>query len=953
MRRLQRLLKIRPGEGPTAALLLGMTLVLFAGMTVGGAGVESLFFARSGPDKLPPLYMLLGPLTLVAMAAMGGLLARPDPRTVLVWIYPAMAAALVGAWALVELAGDWVFPALWLAMMVLWTVAVFAVWGLAGIVHDTRQAKRLFPLYGAGLILGGTIGGAVTAPLAAWISAERLLLVWAGTLLVAWWPAARIARRAARPARAGRGGRPLRELADGLRAVRASRLLRSMAVALALFSLLYFALSFVYARSVTARFPDADRLAGFLGAFAAFTNLAGLLVSLLVANRLFARFGVVPMVLILPLIYLGGFAVLAFSGAFAVVVAFRAVQMVWVNGVWGTGWQALFNVVPSDRRARVRVFMDAVPLQAGIVASGGLLLLAERIGAPQQVAWVGLGAAVLAVAAMIAARRGYVAALVDSLRIGNPEVFVAEEEPFAGFARDRIAMRAVLAGTASEDPVVRRLSLELLAEVDPGAARKPVAGALGDPDPGVRRAALGAVSRVASAEMVPGVLSNLDRGDADVRLEVARALEACREAGAEVDDALRRLLEDPAPDVRAAAAAGLGDRETLLAMLGDPRPAVRVAGVRSLGGSALDGEPRRSGLIAALADPDPRVRAAAAAVLPRLGPDVVEPLVSALEEPVSEEAALDALDALAPPNLPALRAYAERQASRAVEDGRRWRALEGETDEAARLLADAFRHRCLDRGRRALRAVAADDPARRAVLENLFSADAEQRANAFEVLDAASDRAVTRPLLDVWDEASPAMDAETAVRSALADADPWVRACAVLASARMGVGIVREVADDPDPLVRETAKLAAMETLPTLPLLERAMFLRRVPLFAQLAPVDVKHVAEAATEQVFAHGSTICEQGDTGEELYVVVTGIISVERDGVPVARRSPGDYVGEMALITGGVRMASLVAEGEVRALVVDRRRFERILRERPDASLAVMRTLCERLEESHAGA
>jgi CRP/FNR family cyclic AMP-dependent transcriptional regulator len=244
--------------------------------------------------------------------------------------------------------------------------------------------------------------------------------------------------------------------------------------------------------------------------------------------------------------------------------------------------------------------------------------------------------------------------------------------------------------------------------------------------------------------------------------------------------------------------------------------------------------------------------------------------------------------------------------------------------------------------------------ARHVVLENLLSAEPEQRANALEVLDAATDRALTRPLLEVWDEAAPPIDRASAVRSALGDPEAWVRACALLAAARSGLGAPDALvgADDPDPLVRETARLAAMETLPTVPLLERVVFLRRVPLFAELAPVDVKHVAEVASEQAYGDGISICEQGDAGEELYVVVSGAIRVVRDGDEVARRGPGEYVGEMAVITGGARMASLVADGEVRVLVVDRRRFERILRERPDASLAVMRTLCERLEETHAG-
>jgi CRP-like cAMP-binding protein len=57
-------------------------------------------------------------------------------------------------------------------------------------------------------------------------------------------------------------------------------------------------------------------------------------------------------------------------------------------------------------------------------------------------------------------------------------------------------------------------------------------------------------------------------------------------------------------------------------------------------------------------------------------------------------------------------------------------------------------------------------------------------------------------------------------------------------------------------------------------------------------------------------------------------------------------------MAVVSRSPRMASLVAQGEVRTLAIDQRRFERILRERPEASLAVMRVLCDRLRQLHGG-
>jgi CRP-like cAMP-binding protein len=87
--------------------------------------------------------------------------------------------------------------------------------------------------------------------------------------------------------------------------------------------------------------------------------------------------------------------------------------------------------------------------------------------------------------------------------------------------------------------------------------------------------------------------------------------------------------------------------------------------------------------------------------------------------------------------------------------------------------------------------------------------------------------------------------------------------------------------------------------------------------------------------------------------MHVVVEGEIEVdlgsEDGGVELARRGSGEVVGEMSLITQEPRMASLTAVGDVRTLSIDRPRFERILVERPQVSLAVMRQLCTRLQQT----
>src|SRR5207247_936170 len=137
------------------------------------------------------------------------------------------------------------YPALWLAMMILWTGIGVVTWGIAGAVHDTRQAKRLFPLYGAGLILGTAVGGMATAPLAAWLGAENLLVLWAAAEAASFL-LGRSALRVGGAAGLGRSHTDRRgpsmwaRIAEGARSVRSSPLLRWMSLSLAVFAVLYF-----------------------------------------------------------------------------------------------------------------------------------------------------------------------------------------------------------------------------------------------------------------------------------------------------------------------------------------------------------------------------------------------------------------------------------------------------------------------------------------------------------------------------------------------------------------------------------------------------------------------------------------------------------------------------------------------------------------------------------------
>jgi HEAT repeat protein len=965
-RRLRGFLRIRPGEEGTAFRLLALMLVAMAGAAVGANGVESLFFSRLGPSLLPYLYVALGPITFALMIVASARLSGEATRF-LVRLPLVLAATLLVGRSVLELDLRWFYPVLWLMMMVLWTAQLMGSWGLAGTVSDTRQAKRLFPLYGAGLIAGAVVGGLATGPLANAIHAENLLFVWVAALIAMHLLARSLVEPGTADDRSRRRGRRrgvVRPVREGLGDVVTWPLLRWMSLSLILFAALYFILALLFAEAATARFPRTDDLAGFLGLFMAATNGAALAVSLLVANRLFARFGLPAMVLALAAVYLAGYAALMVGATFGALVAFRFLQMVWVNGVWTTGWQALFNVVPAERRARIRSFMDAGPLQAGIVLSGVLMILADRMLAPEHVYAVGAVAASLALWSMWQVRRAYGGALVQALRWGNPDVFRSEDEPFGGFRDDADAHAAVVAGARDPDPVVRRISVEILADVAvPGSAAALVVGLI-DPDPAVRSAAVRGLVRAGQA--FDGVRPLMSDPDPGVRALAAGALLPAAEARS----VIAAMVRDGRPAWRAAALAALGqqcrERDTIAAGLDDPEPSVRRAAAQAL--ACVDPHTSVDLLVSALGDRDESVRDAVARALGAIGPPVQDALVRVLSDPDLQAGALAALAAIPGPPPAALQAYARDQVALARHYHRLWLGARSGSDERIDLVAHGVRFRSLDHGVNALRAASrlGDPEAIGVAIENLANRDAQQRANALETLDAVGPPEVVRPLLPLWDAApGPAVGAEGVITELLRDPDPWLRACAALAAGslpHMDTMPVENLATaDPDPGVREAATAAlnggTLETLSTLSLLERVMFLRKVRLFEDLSPTDLKHIGEVASEHAYPDGEVIAEQGEAGDEMHIVVSGEIRVvaSHDGgeaVEIAQRVAGEYVGEMAVISQEPRVATLICAGPVRTLSLDRRSFERILRERPAASLAVMRVLCDRLRECHDG-
>jgi hypothetical protein len=267
--------------------------------------------------------------------------------------------------------------------------------------------------------------------------------------------------------------------------------------------------------------------------------------------------------------------------------------------------------------------------------------------------------------------------------------------------------------------------------------------------------------------------------------------------------------------------------------------------------------------------------------------------------------------------------------------------------EAASLLRDALLARARARGITAIAAAAVgrgDPGAVRVALGVLDDGATAELANALETIEAAVPSATVRSLLRLWEApAVPAPDAggdASWIDAAAMDEDPFIRGCAEL------------VRTTTEPTWQGGASMARSDR--SMSRMELVLVLRRIPLFAALEPTELERVAAIAEERSYADGDVMEREGELGDELHVVLDGTVRVEReDGTTIAHRGAGHVVGEMSLITGSPRMASLVAEGDVRTVSIGRAEFEGMIRERPDIALAVMRELAERLTASAAGA
>jgi HEAT repeat protein len=1009
MSRLASLLNIRTDEGRLVFLVALLFACIQAGQGMGDNAATALFLLRFGVDFLPYMYLFLGALTFISTLAYSAALGRFDKGRFFSTLVAGIIVLLLIERAAILLRLPVLYPVLWLTINGAGMILGTFVWNIAGEVCDTRQAKRLFPVFTSAGILGSVIGNAVTGLIARLFGTDNLLVLYAVLLVFAFYLTRTIAsayfrRGKVSQARSNFWG----DLRAGFDYVRASSLLRLIAYTSVLFSVLFFAVSFPFSEVVTRSFSDEAGVAGFFGLFNSITTAVTFFVSLFLASRIYTKLGIINGVFLMPITYIFSFAVFAVFYNINGASTARFVQLIILSGIAGTAWNALFNVVPSQKRAQVLAFNNGVPSQVGVVLSGILLIIAKQALTMQQIFLTGTALAVVCGMLVWRMRAAYARALVDALRAGRVEVFSEDEASFSGLQGDAAAFNIAIRALDDTKATTRRLAAEMLGRMDSDSAIPHLTRLLSDPDPGVRASAVSSLAALGADSAVERMIALLGDDNEQVRRETlnaitqlnvnvspvlvkqittlvagdpsltiqTKALTALLKLG-EVDMALAnldvRLRSDDlqirisaleaVSDVAASLPASF-DTNLILTALKDSSAHIRRAAILALGN--MNGESISKAIVEYLSDPDAGVRSAAGTVL-RSRSD--ESRVHVLEIITSKNGSIDAaLDALAPghpESLSPLREYAERELLRA-RNLRSQSASFPASGRAVALLVNCLRVQAALSEGRLIKTVGlfGDMHTMDLVRKSLRGTNVENRAAALEALDTIGDKQLAKSVVALLEEEPATSNPSDVIALLLKDENPWLRTLAIRSTSELSlrefIPLLNQLKAGADVNMCEAAQGALiqfgeeqpMSTLQTVSILERILLLREIPIFAELSPEDLKLVAETAREEWYPQSTVIFHQGDEGNMMFVIVDGRLQVLRstNGAEqeLAQRGPGDFVGEMAIIESVPRSATLRTQTDVRLLAMDGDTFKGILRERPDVSFAVLRSVSRRLRE-----
>ncbi len=128
--------------------------------------------------------------------------------------------------------------------------------------------------------------------------------------------------------------------------------------------------------------------------------------------------------------------------------------------------------------------------------------------------------------------------------------------------------------------------------------------------------------------------------------------------------------------------------------------------------------------------------------------------------------------------------------------------------------------------------------------------------------------------------------------------------------------------------------------------------LKEVPFFRSLGRDSIDFITERLKFKQFKGKSTICKVGDPGDKMWIILSGKVAVTAsNGETLAEIGSGNYFGEMALLTGEPRSATVIAADDTETFVLEKNDFDVILEKYPSISIAMSKIMSQRLRDTNA--
>jgi AAA family ATP:ADP antiporter len=650
---LESALRVAPGEVELAGLMFLYQLAVVSTFIVGRATRDTLYLRRMSPETLPLMYTA----TAVAVATFGYLYSQRADRyrrdRLCQAVLGISGLATFGFWALLvwepELWG--LYPSLYVLVEIIGSITVIQVWTLANDIFTSRQAKRLFGIVGAGGVSANIAVGFVIGGLSWVVGPANLLLVNVALFGLTFLLVGRIGKKAERmltealdlPGVKRRGHRIRLRKDPHLRTVGLLVLITFAVVTL---------VDFQFKIIARETFTSERALGSFFGYFYGFAGVAASLVQFFVTSRVLEKAGILAGLSVLPGAILMG-VMTWFITPIAVVATslMRAAENIFRYTINDTTVQVLYVPVPAFKRGRAKAFIDGVLKPMSIGSTGLALLAGTTIATSRELAesviWLDIALLLAWFAALWRVRKSYVGALLQALQSRSLDMDATSD------LVDDDAKRVLRTRLQSGSPQQIVHVLELLRDVSVDWTDELMA-LLNHEAPSIRRAALEQLERSHRVEARAAVESLIDDPSPEVRAAAVRAYCALDRRGRVA--AIDRLGEANL-EVRVAAIVALaqhGDFDsmsragrTLELLVQSPRETEREAAADIIG--EVRWASFQGSVMKLMNDRSVRVRRAAILAAGRLGsPEALLPLVYKLAHDDTAGATIQALIRLQP-----------------------------------------------------------------------------------------------------------------------------------------------------------------------------------------------------------------------------------------------------------------------------------------------------------------